>query len=143
MAEPLSIAASVVGIVVPALHATRLLLDDIQNLKEAPSTVLRLAEEARSVEAALTALKAVDDSEWEKLGAEVAEETKKTISVCTEACAKFRASFRRWTRTSDKKLAFTDRAKIGFFKQTQVKVVAEHLQNCKSSITSVVSMATL
>ena len=34
MADPLSITASIVGIVGPALHATRLLLEDLQQLKE-------------------------------------------------------------------------------------------------------------
>jgi hypothetical protein len=39
MADPLSIAASAVGIIVPALHGTRLLLEDLQQLKNAPKTV--------------------------------------------------------------------------------------------------------
>lgn len=42
MADPLSIAASVVGVTVPALHGTRLLLDELQNLKDAPKAVKRL-----------------------------------------------------------------------------------------------------
>ena len=36
MADPFSITASVVGIVVPALHGTRLLLGDLQQLTDAP-----------------------------------------------------------------------------------------------------------
>ena len=36
MADPLSITASVVGITVPALHGTRLLLDDLERLKDTP-----------------------------------------------------------------------------------------------------------
>ncbi|KIX06659.1 uncharacterized protein Z518_04635 [Rhinocladiella mackenziei CBS 650.93] len=36
MADPLTIAASVVGITVPALHGTKLLLDDLEKLKYAP-----------------------------------------------------------------------------------------------------------
>jgi hypothetical protein len=44
MADPLSITASAVGIIVPALHGTRLLLEDLQQLKDAPKTVKRLVE---------------------------------------------------------------------------------------------------
>lgn len=56
MVDPLSITASVVGVVVPALHATRLLLEDLQQLKDAPKTVKRLAEDVHSVDAALELL---------------------------------------------------------------------------------------
>jgi hypothetical protein len=63
MADPLSIAASVVGVAVPALHGTRLLLDDLQKLKDAPKTVRRLEENVHSVEMALTTLQTVEDRE--------------------------------------------------------------------------------
>ena len=53
MVDPLSVAASVVGIIVPALHGTRLLLDDLERLKDAPKTVKRLTDDVRSVEGTL------------------------------------------------------------------------------------------
>jgi hypothetical protein len=42
MADPLSIGAGVVGIIVPAVHGSRLLLDDIQSIIDArkPSAIL-------------------------------------------------------------------------------------------------------
>jgi hypothetical protein len=45
MADPLSITASVVGIIGPALHTMRLLLQDLQQLKDAPKTIKRLVED--------------------------------------------------------------------------------------------------
>jgi hypothetical protein len=42
MADPLSVTASAVGIIVPALHSTQLLLKDLQQLKDTPKTVKRL-----------------------------------------------------------------------------------------------------
>jgi hypothetical protein len=54
MADPLSVIASAVGIIVPALHGTRLLLEDLQQLKDAPKTVKRLVEDVQSVDTALT-----------------------------------------------------------------------------------------
>ncbi|KAF2174723.1 hypothetical protein K469DRAFT_613557, partial [Zopfia rhizophila CBS 207.26] len=50
----------------------------------------------------------------------------------------------RWTRHSeDGKLAWQDRANIGFFKQGEIKTMSEQLQNCKVTINSVVSIATI
>ncbi len=45
MADPLSVTASVVGIIGPALHGTRLLLEDLQQLKDVPKTVKRLVKD--------------------------------------------------------------------------------------------------
>ncbi len=144
MADPLSIAASVVSVAVPALHGTRLLLDDLQKLKDAPKTVRRLKEDVHSVEVTLTTLQTVEDREWQSLGTTVAEESKTTISTCTKACDQFRANLQHWTRHSeDGKLATKDRANVGFFKQGQIKAMSEQLRNCKLTINSVVSIATL
>jgi hypothetical protein len=61
------------GIIGPALHATRLLLEDLQQLKDAPKTVKRLVEDMRSVDTALELLQSVEKREWDLLGAGVAE----------------------------------------------------------------------
>ncbi|USP79361.1 uncharacterized protein yc1106_06635 [Curvularia clavata] len=50
MTDPLSITASVISITVLALHGIRLLIEDLQLLKEAPKTVKRLLEDVKSVE---------------------------------------------------------------------------------------------
>lgn len=144
MTEPLSVAASVVGIAVPALHVTRLLLDDLQKLKDAPSTVQQLQEDLRTVDAAITSLQAVEDTEWTVLGEEVAENSKTTIGTCQTACTSFRADIQHWTRHSTGgKLSWQDRASVGFFKQGQIKSLTEQLQSCKLTITSVVGVAVL
>jgi hypothetical protein len=144
MADPLSVAASIIGITVPALHGTRLLLDDLEKLKDAPKTVKRLTDEVRAVDIALKLLQGVEDREWQSLGTRVAEQSRTTISGCTEACDLFRADLQRWTRHSeDRKLTWQDRATVGFFKKDQVKAMSEQLQICKLTIISVASIATL
>jgi hypothetical protein len=144
MADPLSITASVVGIVVPALHATRLLLADLQELKDAPKTVKRLVEDVHSVDTALGLLKSIEEREWGLLGADVAEQSKTTISSSTQACNLFRDDLQKWTRHSeDGKLAWLDRANVGFFKKDQVKAMSEQLQSCKLAINLTVGVATL
>jgi hypothetical protein len=144
MSEPLSIAAGVVGIVVPALHGTRLLLEDLQQLKDAPKTVKRLTDDVHTVHAALELLEGVRDGDWNSLGKSVAEQSEVTISSCTEACNLFRADLLKWTRHSeDGKLAWVDRANVGFFKKDQVKAMSEQLQSCKLAINLIVGVATL
>jgi hypothetical protein len=144
MPDPLSISAGVVGIAVPALHGIRLLLEDLKQLQEAPKTVKRLLEDAQSVDTSLKLLQGVEKREWDLLGASVLEESKTTISSCTQACDLFRTDLQRWTRHSQGgKLAWQDRTSVGFFKQGQIKAMSEQLQNCKLSINSVVSIATL
>ncbi|OBT39272.1 hypothetical protein VE00_10182 [Pseudogymnoascus sp. WSF 3629] len=144
MSDPLSITASVVGITVAALHGTRLLLEDLQQLKHAPKTVKRLVEEVNSVNTALTLVQDVEDREWELLGADLAELLKTTICNCKQACDLFRTDLQRWTRHSeDGKLAWKDRANVGFFKQAQIKAMSEQVSNCRLTITSAVSIATL
>lgn len=63
MTDPLSITASVVSITVPALHGVRLLIEDLQQLKEATKTVKRLLEDVQSVEASLKLLQSVEERE--------------------------------------------------------------------------------
>ena len=144
MPDPLSITASVVGITVPALHGIRLLLEDLEQLKDASKTVKRLLEDAQSVDTSLTLLQRVEEREWDLLGVGVAEELRTTISSCTQACDLFKTNLQRWTRHSeDGKLAWQDRTRVGFFKQGQIRAMSEQLQNCKLSLHSVLSIATL
>ncbi|KAF1974571.1 hypothetical protein BU23DRAFT_504989 [Bimuria novae-zelandiae CBS 107.79] len=144
MADPLSITAAVVGITAPALEGVRLLLNDLQQLKDAPKTVRRLLEDVHSVDAALGLLQSVENREWQLLGPDISKESERTISSCTQACFLFRTDLQRWTRHSDDgKLGWQDRAKVGLFKQGQIKAMSEQLQNCKLTVNSIVSIATL
>lgn len=90
MADPLSIGAGVVGIIVPALHGSRLLLDDLQCIIDAPTAIETLKNDLCSVEMALTSLRAVKDVEWELLGDAVVKQSKAAIHSCTKACDLFR-----------------------------------------------------
>jgi hypothetical protein len=68
MADPLSIGAGVVGIIVLALRGSRLLLDDLQCIIDAPKAIKTLKTNLSSVEMALNSLRAVKDAEWELFG---------------------------------------------------------------------------
>ena len=89
--EPLSVAASIVGVAVPALHATRLLLDDIKGISDAPKVVQDLKEDLLSVDTALKSLQAINASEWTSLGGTVANDSETAVETCEKACNRFRA----------------------------------------------------
>lgn len=144
MTDPFSISVGVVGIILPALHGSRLLLENIQSINDAPKALETLKTNLGSVEMALTSLQAVKDTEWELLGNTVVQQSKATIRNCTEACELFHRTLKQWTKHSDRsKLSWQDRANIGFLKQHQIKAISQQLQTCQMSINSVVVIAAL
>ena len=70
--DPFSITASVVGIVGPALHLVRLILDDLQRIIDGPEAVVSLREELLSLLQALAAVEAIAEPQWKSLGEAVA-----------------------------------------------------------------------
>ena len=144
MADPLSVTAGIVGIAVPALHGTRLLLNDLESIREAPKTIQRLTDDVRAVEGTLSLIQGIDDREWAHLGTAIAGQSETTIDSCKKACDVFRTDLQRWTKHSnDGTLTWQDRTVVGFFKKDQIKAISEQLQNCKLTIGNVVGVATL
>ncbi|KAF2807031.1 uncharacterized protein BDZ99DRAFT_422403 [Mytilinidion resinicola] len=143
MPDLLSVAASIVGITVPALHGTRLLLDDLNKIVDAPNVVQTLREDIASVGMALQSLQTIKDPEWENLGETIANQSKATIRNCERLCSMFRGNLQRWTKHSEGRLSWHDRAKVGFFKERQIKAMSEQLQSCKIAFNSAVGTATL
>jgi hypothetical protein len=110
---------------VPALHGARLLLNDLQQIKDAPKEVLGIREDVASIESALVSFQAVDKDEWKLLGGNLNEQTAALIEVIKIACIGFKTNLDQWTRhSSDGKLAWRDRASIGFFNQRWIKSIS-------------------
>lgn len=144
MADPFSIAVGVVGIVVPALHGTRVLINDVKRIANAPETIQALRVDLDSTVLALESLKAIPEPEWQSLGLALAEQSKNAVKTCGSACDIFRNDLQRWTRRSrDGELSWRDRANVGFFKERQIQAMSEHLQSCKLACSSVAGMGTL
>ncbi|KAJ5717117.1 hypothetical protein N7488_002763 [Penicillium malachiteum] len=142
MADPLSMTASIVGVVGPALHGIRLLAKDLEQIKDAPKSIAALRERISSVERALVTLQKIDDKEWEALG--VSEDAKSTIKTCGDSCEAFSQELKHWTRHSQgNSLNLLERSKIGFWKQHHITSMEKELQYCQSTITQVVSITTL
>ncbi|KAK7928765.1 hypothetical protein PG985_005763 [Apiospora marii] len=120
MADPVSIALGAAGILAPALHWTRLLVEDLRKISDAPSTLKTLHEDVRSVEAALQSLNVISPPQWEALGAAVFEQHSNEGSISTR-----------------------DRLSLGFVRQDQVKSMFEQLQKYLIALNLIISTATL
>lgn len=144
MADPLTVGASIIGVVVPALHGIRLLQRDVQKVQEAPTAVKNLEDDISALISSIESLKSIEEADWKALGSTVSSQCEATVTACTQACATFNRDLQRWTRRSKEGgLSWRDRAKIGFFKQSQMKAISEHLQSCKLTCNNIVSIATL
>jgi len=140
MGDPLSI----VGVVAPALHISRVLLNDLKSIKDAPDNIKSLTSNIDSLTMALTSVKSIDDNEWQSLGPALVDNAKVTIITSTAACERFNADVRKWTkRSKDGSLSLLDRSVIGFFRQHHLISMSGEIQTCQTKITSVVSIATL
>ncbi|PCD20332.1 hypothetical protein AU210_016199 [Fusarium oxysporum f. sp. radicis-cucumerinum] len=142
--DPLSITAGVVGVAVPALQCAQQLRKTIQAIVDAPSEIALLGEELLTIEQAITSVQEVSGQQWQSLGESVVSQSKTGMSLCRKSCSKFQAAVDHWTRHGeDGKLSWRDRTAIGLFRQDQIKSTSSQLQNCKSTLTSVVSIANL
>lgn len=144
ISDPLTVTASVVGIVVPALQGARLLIDDLRKITDAPKVVQSLETDLASVSSSLESLQAIEAPQWQSLRSRIQDQSRAAVGTCVAACDAMRGDLQRWTRRSrDGKLSWRDKASIGFFKERRVKAMSEQLQSCKLTLNTVVGVATL
>lgn len=130
---------------VPALHITRVLRDDVKRIKDAPQEISDLGIDVDSLADCLELLQSVQQPEWDKLGADAANKTQKAVRSCEDACAGFHTQLKEWTKHSgnDGKLSRRDRFQIEFFEKEQIKAVQRQLQSGKVSLNNVITVAGL
>ena len=114
--DGISAAASIVGLVVPAVHAARILLDNINSIRSAPETITSIRQDLEFLGKSLAALDTVPSADLDLLGPEVVIEIKLALNLCNQACVKFSADLRRWTHLDDGKLSWLEKVKVGFLK---------------------------
>ncbi|KAF1820030.1 uncharacterized protein K489DRAFT_362685 [Dissoconium aciculare CBS 342.82] len=144
MADPLSVAAGVVGLVVPAVHGLKLLKADLDRIVDAPAAVARLRDDVASLDGSLAQFKDIDQSLWASLGPAVLRQSATALQSCESVCDTIRGDLHRWTkRSTGGSLSWRDRVNVGFFKEQQLKAYASQLQTQKLTFTMVVGTANL
>lgn len=146
MADPLSVAASVIAIASLAVNGTKTLLKDLTIIADAPKTIQNLKTDLAAINDALSSLQDITDAEWTILGDQVAYKTKEAIDTYRDAYTTFHRKLLHWTRHSmqiegkQQKLVPRDRISLGLFKEGQINAMTDHIQACKNSLILVVSL---
>lgn len=144
MPDPLSTSAGVVGIAVPALHFTRLLIDDVKSLLDAPIAIQRLRDDLISLETAYESLQSIPEADWTTLGGNIATQAQAAVAFCEGICKSQHEDLQRWTKHSEGgTFSKRDRITVGFFKKQQLRALSDQLQGTKLTFTFVVNLANL
>jgi hypothetical protein len=141
-------ALAITSLVPPALHAIRILLDDIRGILDAPTDIERIVVELETVEGVVATLdKSVKDGrnmndDFKELVS--SKHIEKAVTACGSSCQNFREQLRKWLKHStDAKVHWWDQAKVGFLGAKKVKALITELNTCKATINLALNCATL
>ncbi|RSL90927.1 hypothetical protein CEP51_000480 [Fusarium floridanum] len=129
MADPLSVTASIAGIVAAAVQGVQLLSNAIDRVRNAPEAVRSIQDEIEQLKPILTQLEsAINEG---RSGLILGTEIKLALENCHRVCTKFSESLNHWMRHStDNQMSMIDRAKIGILRQDQIRTLKEQLSGC-------------
>ncbi|RMJ17206.1 hypothetical protein CDV36_003147 [Fusarium kuroshium] len=129
MADPLSVTASIAGIVAAAVQGVQLLSNAIDRVRNAPEAVRSIQDEIEQLKPILTQLEsAINEG---RSGLILGTEIKLALENCHRVCTKFSESLNHWMRHStDNQMSMIDSAKIGILRQDQIRTLKEQLSGC-------------
>jgi hypothetical protein len=141
-------ALAIVALLPPALHAVRILAEDIRGIKDAPSDIANITTELDNIEGVLETLQKalgdehnLDDDFKELVGSKHIEQA---VKACDRACTSFRTRLQKWRKHStEEKMHWWDRAKVGFFGAKKVEALITDLNTCKATISLALNSANL
>lgn len=136
MTDPLSVAASVVGIAGAALQSIHFLVTTIDRIQDAPKVLKGITSDLKAIEPVLKDLAAGlqpgDGSPPDNRGSNILLAAKN----CQDACEDFGDQLTLWMRHSKKdKMFWLDRWNVAFFGQTTMDIFTGNLRACKETLT--------
>ena len=142
MADPLSVAASVVGITTAAIQSVHFLSTTVDNIKGAPDAIRNIRVDLKAIESALQNLETAFNSNDQTI--DVTTSIQSAVKSCESACSDFQTQLQRWMRHSSEDRTFwMDRWKVGLFGQERVKTLKSRLNDCKGTLTIALSTASM
>ncbi|RYN82212.1 hypothetical protein AA0119_g13442 [Alternaria tenuissima] len=140
--DPLSITASITGITTAAFQSVQFLAKTIDNVKDAPNTVRSVSTDLQAVEPVLQNLeKALQDGTSQIV---LSNEIKYAVDNCDRACRAFQSQVEHWMKHStEDKMFWMDRWKIGLFGLERIKTFRGQLSDCKGTLSMALSTATI
>jgi len=140
--DPLSIAASVVGITTAALQGVQFLAKTIDNVRDAPSTVKDISSDLRAIEPVLQNLNRALQGDSSQII--LSDQIKPAVENCDRACMAFQSQIERWMKHSkEDKIFWVYSWKIGLFGQERIKAFKGQLSDCKGTLSIALSTATM
>ncbi|KAF2686546.1 hypothetical protein K458DRAFT_476409 [Lentithecium fluviatile CBS 122367] len=140
--DPLSITASIVGITTAAIQSVQFLTKTVDNIKEAPNTVKDVGTDLRAVQPVLQSLaKALQDGSEQIV---LSDQIRCAVENTDRACTAFQSRVERWMKHStEDKLFWMDRWKVGLFGVEHIKTFRGQLSDCKGTLSVALSTATI
>jgi hypothetical protein len=115
--DDISTTANIISLIVSAAYTACILLDNINSILGAPEIIILMRQDLESLKKALASLDRMPSVDLDLLGPEIVINIKSVFNLCNQACVKFSADLRRWTRhLDDGKLSWLEKVEIGFFK---------------------------
>lgn len=138
----MGIAGALVGITTAAIHSVQFLTKTIANIKEGPNTVKDIGTDLRAIQSVLQSLaRALQDGSEQIV---LTDQVRYAIENCDRACIAFQSRVERWTKHStEDKLFWVDRWKVGFFGPERIKTFRGQLSDCKGTLSVALSTATM
>ncbi|KAF2395504.1 hypothetical protein EJ06DRAFT_485117 [Trichodelitschia bisporula] len=142
--DPLSIAASTLGIAQVVVISIVKLHDFINELAEADEELKNIASNIAGIHLALTALGELDISTERTRAVLKKAGVAEAVSKCGALCDKFTKSLERWTKhSSGNKLSFRDRLLVGMWHSEKIRTFKMRVQSCKDTVHFAVSCTQL
>jgi hypothetical protein len=148
MADPLSIAANVVGITAFALQRVQQLTAFIESIRDAPERITGIKEDLKAVESVLSSLGTTLQNK--DLPAEILGSLDQNVNIkvavenCSKECARFQATLAHWMRHStETKTFWWDRVRAGYFGEKSTEAFLRRLGASKATVNVALGSAIL
>ncbi|RSL90607.1 hypothetical protein CEP51_000630 [Fusarium floridanum] len=147
MAEMIGTVSAAVSLATIALHAVRVLADDLASIKDAPQTIASAKTELHNVQFVIENLQtSLDQTDWQPVLSNIvrAGNIEATLKACSDVCGRFHDELKNWLRhSSEGELSRRDRLNVGFLAKDRVVAFVSELNVCKSTISLALNGANL
>ncbi|KAJ3536628.1 hypothetical protein NM208_g6644 [Fusarium decemcellulare] len=127
-----------VSLVATALHATRVLANDLSSIKDAPQTITNLKAELQNVQSVIQSLQtALSTQDSLQAFRDIAQTANVDVALkaCRDSCGRFHKELKDLLKHSNQeKLSKRDRFSIGFLAKDRVVALTSELNVCKSTV---------
>ncbi|UPL01157.1 hypothetical protein LCI18_012091 [Fusarium solani-melongenae] len=147
MAEMIGTVSAAVSLATIALHAIRVLANDLGTIKDAPQTITSAKTELHNVQSIIENLQtSLDHTDWQPVLSDIVRtgNLEAALKACSDVCGRFHEELKKLLRhSSEGELSLRDRLNVGFLAKDRVTAFISELNVCKSTINLALNGANL